>query len=198
MRNKGIVGNPQTDYQVAVRNRLSALSSAWRGLTEGQRNAWIEATQDWLTTNIFGDSITPNGMNLFVGVNTNLLNAGVPTVNVPPNKVGADALTSIGVSSDVGNTEIELAFTPTPVPANHVLVVEATAPVSPGINFFKNRYRQIAVLPTATATDENIWTAYVDKFGVPAVGKKIGVRAKFINTVTGEVSLPLSTTLVLS
>lgn len=184
--------NPQTPAQVAARNRLSFFSSAWKGLTQGQRDAWNGSVDDWTKTNIFGDSIKPSGQNLYVAVNSNIQNGGGSPLVLPPQKVGVDALSAFSVANDISDLEIELTFAPTPVPANHALVVEATAGMSAGISYMKNKFRQIAVLPATTATGVNVWTQYVAKFGTPTAGQKFGVRCKLINITTGEVSLALS------
>lgn len=196
MRNKVTPVNPQTDSQVSARSVLSQFSQGWRSLTEAQRSAWIGAVNDWAGTNIFGDLVNPSGNNLYTKVNINLSTAGSAPVTLPPVKVGAAALNSISATATAGVPSFDLDFDPTPVPADHVLVVEATAGLSAGINFFKSRFRQIAVLPAATATGEDILTAYTDKFGTLVAGKKIALRGKFINSVTGEVSQALQTTLI--
>lgn len=185
--------NPQTIAQTAVRNRLSAMSQAWKGLTESQRSAWNSAVEDWQKTNIFGDTVKPSGQNLFVGVNANVLNAGGTQLTNPPVKVGVAALTALSFAYDSVAGDAELTFAPTPVPANTVLVVEATAPMSAGKSYMKNMFRQVQVVAPAGTSPVDIFAAYNTKFGAVLPGQKIGVRAKFINRTTGEVSLALST-----
>lgn len=185
--------NPQTIAQTAVRNRLSAMSQAWKGLTEAQRSAWNSAVEDWQKTNIFGDTVKPSGQNLFVGVNANVLNAGGTQLSNPPVKVGVTALTSLTFTFDTALGEADVVFAPTPVPANTVLVVEATAPMSAGKSYMKNMFRQVEVVAPAGTSPVDIFAAYNTKFGAVLPGQKIGVRAKFINRTTGEVSLALST-----
>lgn len=185
--------NPQTVAQTAVRNRLSAMSQAWKGLTENQRSAWNSSVEDWQKTNIFGDTVKPSGQNLFVGVNANVLNAGGSQLTNPPVKVGVTALTSLSFAFDTVAGTADLTFAPTPVPANTVLVVEATAPMSAGKSYMKNMFRQVQVVAPAGTSPEDIFAAYTTKFGSVLPGQKIGVRAKFINRTTGEVSLALST-----
>lgn len=196
VRNKTTPVNPQTDYQVAVRNRLAGQSAQWRGLTEFQRQSWIEAVDDWSNTNIWGDLVKPTGQNLFIKVNTSILNAGGSVLSLPPNKVGAEPVTEFSATNDISDSELILTFATAPVPANHALVVEATAGVSAGISYMKNRYRQISVLPATTATGENVFSDYVAKFGTPEAGKKVGLRVRMVNILTGETSLPLSTTII--
>lgn len=197
VRTKTTPVNPQTDFQVAVRNRLAGFSAGWRGLTAQARAAWNSAVSDWTKTNIFGDIVRPSGQNLYIAVNSNIQNAGGVALTMPPNKVGADSLVEISVTADVVAGTMTLDFDPAAVPAGHVMMVEATAPLSAGISYMKNRFRQIAILPAATASGADIYTAYVEKFGEPTAGKKIGVRAKFITIATGEVSLPLSAETIL-
>lgn len=192
MRNKVTPVNPQSTAQLAARNRLASLSQNWRGLTQLQRDAWSSQVTEWSSTNIFGDVINPTGQTLYIKVNSNIILAGGSSTNTPPSKVGIQSLTAFSVAPDATGGTVVLTFAPTPVPANHALVIEATDQVSAGINFLKNRFRQIAVLPASTATGEDVINAYTAKFGSLQAGKKIGFRATLINSQTGERALPVS------
>lgn len=198
MRNKVTPVNRNTPSQLAVRNRLSALSSQWRSLTQTQREAWSGAVSDWTGTNIFGDIVKPTGQTLFIKVNANLLNVSASQVTMPPAKVGTPAISGFSFTAQQTAPELKLTFAPTPVPANTAMIVEATDMLSAGISSMDNKFRQIAVLPATTATGEDVLVAYTAKFGTLVAGKKIGVRVKFINTVTGEASLPASAQVIIA
>jgi len=55
LRTKVTPVNPQTSFQNAVRNRLTAFAQAWRGLAASQRAAWNSSVSDFSKTDIFGD-----------------------------------------------------------------------------------------------------------------------------------------------
>jgi hypothetical protein len=67
------------------------------------------------------------------------------------------------------------------------LVIEATAPKSVGRYNFDGSYRVIQAPGNPTDTEE-LYSSYVNKFGVPPIGSKIGFRAYFVNTGSGQQS----------
>lgn len=191
IRTKVTPSNPQTAAQVEQRSLLSYFSKKWRGLTEAQREAWAGAVGEWQRTNVFGNVVNPSGQMLFNRVNMAIAIVGGSEVSVPTVPTGVATPTALSVAVDTAETEMVVTFAETPVPSNTALIVEATAPQSAGINNANNKYRQIAILAPATATGENIWSAYVNKFGAPVAGKKIFFRVGFGSMTTGERSQTL-------
>lgn len=198
LRNKVTPLNPKTSSQVAARSRLTQFSQAWRGLTEDQRNAWLAAVPNWARTDIFGDIVNPSGNTLYIRLNINIALAGGTAIAVPPSPVGASALTDLSVTVDVSSTTMEVVFAPSPVPANHTLVIESTPAMSPGINNANSQFRVISTVAAAGTTPEDVWAAQVAKFGAPIAGQKVFIRAKLINKVTGEVSQSLTASAIVA
>jgi hypothetical protein len=191
MRNKVTPVNPQTSYQSAVRNRLTGRAQAWRGLTQAQRDAWNAAVSNFKKTNIFGQLRTPSGINLYNRINMNLLNIGASVITDPPLPSAVQALTTLSVAASEGGGTINLTFTPA-LAADSLMVVEATEPLSAGVSFAKNQFRQIDILNTADLSPAGIETPYIAKFGsVPVEGTKIFVRATIIQDLTGLNGIPL-------
>jgi hypothetical protein len=186
MRTKVTPVNPNTLAQVAVRSRLSGRAIGWRGLTAAQRLQWNAAVASFSRTNIFGDIKQPTGFNLYVKLNSNLLNAGAAVISVPPLPQAVSALLSLVVTqAPAGATT--LTFTATPIPANHQLIIRATAPVSPGKTFVKSEFRQIASLAPAQISPYVATVDYATKFGGPGLaGQKIFVEAYYIHLLTGQ------------
>lgn len=197
VRNKTTPTNPQTIYQVEVRSRLATYSSKWRDLTQSQRNAWNSQVSEWAKTDIFGDIVNPTGKNLFTLVNMNLENAGGTPVSVPPSKVGVESPTAVTITATAGTPSLSITFGPSPVPTDLVAVVDMTAQLGAGIGYFKNQFRQIATIPTAGTSPYDALAAYTARFGALIEGKKIAVRIKFINSVTGEVSQSLVSSVII-
>lgn len=188
LRNKVTPVNPQTQAQVLARARLTQFAQAWRGLTQAQRDAWNAAVSQWSTTDVFGDVVTPSGNALFNRLNINVAIAGGSQLNTPPQPVGADALTDIGVTAAEGAGTFDVNFTPGPVPADHVLFLESTPMLSPGISNASAEFRRISTLPATEASPYDASTEQTAKFGSLVAGQKVFVRGKFINSTTGEVS----------
>lgn len=192
MRTKVTPIHRSSNDQQEAKSRFSVLSTSWRSLTPAERGSWDSAAPDYKKSNIFGDSYSPTGKNLFMIVNQGLMLAGEAAVNTPPENIPADALTALSVASNTTAAQT-LTFAPTPVPADHVLVIEATRPLSAGVASPGKTFRSIQNIAAAAATPANTFAAYSAKFGTPTTGKKIFFRAFLINLTSGNRSLPLQT-----
>lgn len=191
LRTKVTPVNPQSLAQVAARSLLTTFAQSWRTLTEEQREQWNSVVDQWARTDVFGDVVNPSGSTLYTRLNINISNAGGSTIVSPPSPVGADALTLLTVTADVSDSQVDIAFAPGAVPADHTMYVEATPMLSPGISNANSKFRKIATVAAAGATPFDAYTAYVAKYGNLVAGQKLFVRAKFINKLTGEVSQSL-------
>jgi hypothetical protein len=182
--------NPQSGSQLTVRNRLGVRSQAWRGLTEAQRNAWNGAVSAFAKTDIFGDLKNPSGFNLYQRLNNNLLTVGAAAIASPPQPAAvlSVAVTSITPAAGTGLIPMVLSGA---VPAGTAVKVFATAPQSPGVSFVKSEYRLITTLPAATVTPVALGTSYQAKFGSWLVGQKLFFKIVFVNTTTGQETLPI-------
>lgn len=198
LRTKVTPVNPSTSFQSTVRNRLAALSSAWRGLTAAQRTAWNAAVGDFATTDVFGDLKNPSGINLYVKLNANLEEVGVSAISTPPLPQAVAAITSVSASGAAGTPALSVTFAPTPVPADTAFVIRATAQVSPGKKFLKNEYRNLAIADAADTSPEDILAAYTARFGSLVEGQKIGIQMVAVNKVTGQKGIPVSTDLIVA
>ena len=76
--------NPHTASQMAVRATFGTVASAWDGLTEAQRQAWIAAASTRQTKTRCGTSGPMTGLQFFVQINANLLAMGQEQVTAPP------------------------------------------------------------------------------------------------------------------
>lgn len=190
--------NPQSGAQVSARNLLTSLAQAFRSLSQDQITAWNNAVTQWQTTDIFGDLVSPTGLALYVRLNANITNAGGTVIDTPPSPVGADALTSLSLTAAVTGDVFDVDFAPAAVPADHTMYVEGTPMLSPGINNANSRFRFIAAVGTAAASPQDLFTEETTKFGSLVAGQKVYVRAKFINKITGEVSLSLKASAIVA
>lgn len=190
IRTKVTPTNPQTSFQALVRNRLASLSSGWSSLSESDRASWNSGTALFPKTNIFGDTYLPSGKNLYIGLNSNLLNAGSSPLPVCPAPiefpeffVDSIALHTgvLGLAIDVEGGALD----------NFVVMYEATAPLSLGIGNFSGRFRQILASQDSPADGPTLQTAYQDKFGSYAVGSQIAFRISLISAVSGQKSASL-------
>lgn len=191
LRTKVTPLNPQTTAQTAARNRLTSFSQGWRSLTQTQRDAWNAAVSNFATTDVFGDLREPTGLQLYIRLNSNIDVAGGSAISTPPNPVGSDALTSLSLSADATLGTYDITFAPSPVPADHTLVVESTPGLSAGINNATAEFRLIGTQAATTASPVDMFTEQTAKFGALSVGLKYFIRVKLIRLTTGEVSQAL-------
>ena len=198
IRTKVTPVNPQTDAQQAARNRLSTNSQAWRGLTEDQRQGWIDAAINFPFTDIFGNTKTLSGQALYVKLNSNLNIVGQPSIADAPSPVAIPALETIGLTAAAGVAAVSLAFTPTPVPANMVLVVQMTGNVTPGKSFVKNLFRQVDAIAPGAASPVDELVQFQAVHGNPVEAQKIFARCFYISQITGQAGIPLQTVAIVA
>lgn len=190
MRNKVTPSNPNTTAQIAVRNMLSTVSSAWSGLTDVQRAGWDGAVKDWSGTNIFGDGVQPTGKNLFTKLNINLMNIGGNMIADVPVKGSVPALDIVSCEYDISSSEITVLNTQ--AVTGYVYLISATAPQSAGTSFFKGKFRNIYSSPAPQNFSTVVWNAYVSKFGELTTGANVQFEVKLVDVATGQVGLPVT------
>lgn len=189
LRNKVTPVNPSSSFQVTVRARLASLSSAWRGLTAGQRIAWNAAVSDYKKTDIFGDIQNPSGFNLYVKLNSNLINIGVAAISAPPLPVAVSVFTTGTLAAAAGAQTMALTVTPAVQPASETIIVKATPGQSAGKTFVKSEFRQIGTFTAATAGAYDLAALYIAKFGpIGPAGVKIFVEVIHVSETTGQQS----------
>lgn len=196
VRTKTTPLNPQTTSQTTVRNTFTGNSQAWRGLTDAERAAWTSATANFKGTDQFGDVRSLSGSQLYMRINNNLVNVGAAVLSVPPVPTAVTPLSSIALAFSSTASTSTITFAPTPIPTGYKLILEGTAPTSAGVSFVKNKFRKIIVVAAAGASPENWYAAYVAKFGTAAIGQRITVRGKYIDTTTGLTSQWLEATTI--
>lgn len=178
LRTKVTPSNPQTSFQSAIRSLLGTFSAMWSSLTSAQRLSFDGAVASWSSTDIFGDIKNPTGKNLFTRLNINLGNVGRSPILTAPEKVeiAYNPATSVVIST----ADSEIALTDFTGTAGDMLLISATAPQTAGTSFFKNKYRNIYFNDAATYANEDIFSAYEDRFGSIAIGMNISFQLKIV------------------
>lgn len=190
VRTKVTPVNPQTTAQQNARNRLSTNSQAWRGLTEAQRQSWIDAAPNFPVTDIYGNAKILSGLQLYVKLNNNLALIGEAAIATAPSPVAIPQLELTSVTADDSANTVIIAGT-TPVPADFAMVVMATPNVTPGKSFVKNLFRFVDALAAAATSPFDVSAAYTALFGDPVTGNKVFVKCFYISTITGQAGIPV-------
>ena len=189
VRTKVTPVNGQTTAQTGVRAIFGSISQQWSGLTQAARDAFDGAVEDWARTDIFGDLKNPTGKNLYQRLNNQLVVAGLAPIGLPPAKLEMpDAVIS---EVEIDLTADEIYITGADDSGSAQVVVFATASLSQGTKFVKNRLRQIDSLPGDALDSAALYTAYVNKFGAPLANQNIVFGIKYV-LATGQAS-PMQT-----
>ena len=197
MRNKVTPVNPQTELQQNVRGRFGARASAWRGLTEAQRQSWIEAAPNFPVFDIFGNSKILSGASLYQSLNLNLAQIGVAAITTAPSPAAITSLVSLALAATGGDLNVTAGIAA--VPAGHTAVVFATPQYGPGQYFVKNKYRFLQTVAAAGAINPvDVSSAWVAAFGSFVIGQKISVTMFLVNSTTGQAGVPFSATTIVA
>jgi hypothetical protein len=187
MRTKVTPSNPRTFAQQENRALLGSLSASWSSLTDAFRASWNGAVNDWVSTNIFGDTIKPTGKNLYVALNKNINAIGGTTIDTAPAKVEIPVLGLAGVTIDISDEEINVQYLGD---ADAVqLVIASTGPLTAGTSFTKGKFRKIYNRLGADISPTALYDAYVARFGTPVVGQNISFEVKIVES-NGQMSVP--------
>lgn len=181
--------NPQTEHQQNVRQRLGSLSSQWRGLTQAQRQGWIDAAPSFPVTDVFGMALTLAGNALFIRLNQNLLNISEDSIDDAPVPEGIPDLYAESLTADSATPSLSVTISEDTIPTGFSLAVYATPNVGPGISYVKNKLRFIGTA-TATTGSVDILSLWQDRFGSLTSGQKIVVRVRLISQTTGQAGIP--------
>lgn len=192
-RSRATPVNPNSPQQQAARNRLTAFSIAWRGLTDVQRESWESYALNHPFNDNLGQQIFLTGHQTYIGINSALSAAGLAAVTTP-DLTAPPAGPALGaVTTTVAGFSV--AFGTNPVPANEAYVFEASPPLSAGRSF--NSDFRVVKVRAAAAVNTLVKADMEAKFGTLAVGQKFFLRASVV-TSTGLRSSFISTTVVVT
>lgn len=189
VRTKVTPTNPQSTAQMSVRGIFASISSRWSSLTEAQRNSFNGFVSAYARTDIFGDLRNPSGKSLFQRLNQNLELSGQAQINSCTSPVEVPFANVVAVSGVVSTSDLEVSYNGDLTGSK--VVVWATPQMSQGTKFVKNQLRQLLVVAGADASEIDIYSAYVAKFGIPVAGANITIGVRVINA-NGQAS-PLET-----
>lgn len=185
--------NPSTSAQQNARGILGSLSTQWSQLTEEQRLSFNNAVASFATTDIFGDIRNPSGINLFVKLNTNLINTGQDQITSAPAKEEFLFSPITQVDFDVSSQSSVISLGNSLNDTAQVLVF-ATPTLTNGTTFVKNRLRLVAnVQVDGTLIDFE--AGYQAKYGAFAIGANIVAGFRIVSA-TGQASVFQSATAV--
>lgn len=179
VRTKRTPSNPQTSAQMAIRGIFASISSRWSSLTEQQRASWNGFVADYAKTDVFGDLRNPSGKALFQRLNQNLAISEQAEKDVCTSPIEVPFANVTLASGSVAGAKLEVNTAGDTTGSK--VVFWASPSLSQGTKFVKNKLRQLEVTAGANVVTHNLYSAYVAKFGVPAVGANVYVGVRVIN-----------------
>lgn len=189
IRNRRTPINRRSVAQSVRRQGLGNLASAWRGLTQAQRDTWNGATGNFPYQNALGETKFLSGEQLYIQFNQNLLLIGASTVTTAPSAFSFATFTLSLAAADTPSFAV--TFTPTPLTASNNLAIYATPNLSPGIDSpNRSKFRFIGIIAASDTSPADMLTDYQGVFGDPVAGEKIFIEARPISD-TGQGGTPL-------
>lgn len=185
VRNKVTPSNPQSPAQMLIRGIFSEITKGWSQLSDVARQSWENSVEAFQGTNIFGDAVKPSGKTLFQKLNQNLMISGQASVTVcpAPAELPYASLANVEYSTSAGSL---IAYTAGETTGCKVLFF-ATAPLTQGTKFVKNKLRKIAIVAGGSGVEPDITTSYEAKFGEISANDNIYVGVRVINA-SGQAS----------
>jgi hypothetical protein len=177
-----------TTAQLAVNAAFGAMSQLWRTLTASQRTGWDSLASTVSFVNRIGENIFLSGQAMFNKLNQNLLSAGQLSIDDAPAYVIPASLTSVGSNIQITGDRFDVAFNPSPVPADVIMQIWATPQLSPGITFVKNLYKLVANVNPAGLQPADIFAEYTALYGDLVLDQNVFVKVRYVDINTGVAS----------
>jgi hypothetical protein len=185
LRNIGTIAVSPSASMIASQNAFASLIADWKTLPQVNRDAWNSAVVNYTRLNVFSDTYTPNGFNLFCSVNRTRLNINQVILLFPPMPVmpaQVDGFAVYDFFSSGGFAAVEASGIVDP---DSTLVIEATPPISPTVNNYKVLLTKIKVLYGGSPMPNEIAPQYITKYGTPTSGMRGGFRCTPVHTASG-------------
>lgn len=184
IRQRAVPTNPNSTYQQVVRSLVSSLSGLWSsGISATDRDAWDVYAAQVPIADALGEPRNVGGLGMYIRGNVGRLQSGVAGLTrVDPGptvyNLGEYSAPVIGTINAISGL-MSLAFTNTDEWANEdgsAMLVYASRPQNPGINFFKGPYRYAGAIEGDGTTPPTSPASITLPFAVTA-GSKVFVRA---------------------
>lgn len=175
---------------IRTQANIAENASAWRSLTDANRAAWVAAAPNFPFYNKFGEPYTPSGYQLFMSVNSNLLNIGETPLTTPPSAETLVPTPPFTIAAGAGPIIFEMDGE---IPAGYSMILSATANQSAGRSLELGRLKAIAVLDAATVFPLDITGFYTAVFGSIATGGNYWFEGKLTKADAGRQSVPART-----
>ena len=189
---------PRSSAQQAVRATLSALSGQWKGLGASVIAAWSALASTITLKDSLGNSYTPTGNQLFVGLNATLTACAEPTITAAPGSTpDFPDMLPIAATATAGTPSLAVTTSLTAAPTGFIFLLRATPQGSAGKAFFgASKYRIIGHFAASSFASINALSAYNTRFGALVAAQKLSLRLSLVQIASGFESMYAEATIV--
>lgn len=161
-----------------IKSAFGSASTAYAGISGSVQAAWQAYADGHPYVDRLGQAIKLTGHQMFVAINTQLLNVGAVINSTPPlsDVVTAPVITTL---TCVSAGDLTLSLDGSGAATDYVLIA-FSAPQSGGIGFCKVFWQQ-AICPANTGAAQVLTGGYQLQFGIPPVGSRIFYRLTPVN-----------------
>lgn len=187
IRSKVAPVQPRSIAQQGARANLALFSGQWKTLTATQRAGFAGLASGITLKDTLGNSYTPTGSQLFVGLNRNLSDAVEPPITTAPSAVpNYPEITPLVLAATSVTPAMTIATALSAAPTGFVFLVKATAQLSPGISYVgQSKYRIIGAFAATMFASINILAAYTARWGTLRSGQKVQVAVSLVQISSG-------------
>lgn len=189
LRNRVVPVNPNSAAQQEARNAFTYLTSAWRDLTAGERQAWEVAAANSPTTDRLGESLVLTGSQAYVACNQPRLRAGLPVIDAAPLTLWMPAplVTAMAITDNLPGYLATITIDAPGVDVD--VIMQVSRPLPDTIQGFKGPWRLLgtdSVLAAGTSA-----TITGEGFAPIAAGQRIAWRLRYSGD-DGRLSPPVT------
>jgi hypothetical protein len=156
LRARTIPTDPGSVFQTVVRDAMSLLTTRWSNdLTQTQRDAWDVYGANVPVTNPLGDPINLSGISHYTRSNIPRVQAGLDTVDDGPTVFTLAPQEAVLYTASEATQLISAAYLDGRSWASETgsaMLLFASRPQQPSINFFKGPYRLAGIIAGLTGT----------------------------------------------
>ena len=185
MRNRRTPVQPiGTGRRAFIRSAFGTNASGWAALSAADQAAWIGYANDHPVVDRLGQSIKLTGQQMYVAVNTQLLNCGSAVVSAVPASSAVWTPGPASMTAASGTPSVSVIYTAGS--AGDFLNIAFSSQQSAGRTFNSNWW-QATSIDAATASPYDGTSAYTAQFGTLSSGLKIFCKLTPVNQygVTG-------------
>jgi hypothetical protein len=180
--------------QTAQQNLMAAVRPRWSStLTETQRRAWREFTEQFTRHDQLAQAYAPSGIARFCGCNIISYKYAGTFLDDPPVDLHCHQPTAVEILTATAAPQTLTIRMYGTLDANESWVLGSTPAKSVGFHNLANLWRPLAFGTNALPFTYNAIAAYTATFGPLLAAKRIGVRFQIANAATGTISQPQTT-----